>query len=180
MSISDKNLKKIEAISDSVQKRVEMLTKDFRVGKDVYMANSVESSGELSSKDILKSLRKDEAGDAELYIKMNQGRYTYDTSEAQWYIFEGPHWIKAKKDEQYDGIGLLINVYMKEAGCQAWLRAKAIKKKKKEEERKHKEIEQFLRARCGALQTLKRMKNVLILSRTGSKSLAIGDDEWSS
>jgi len=134
----------------------------------------------MTSKEVLDALQRNEDGDAALFIELNRGCFCFDAAEGRWYVSRGHYWEKDTLDEATRAVDGVIEAYGRESQRQAWQRLQSQKAGKTEEEKRHKEFEDTLLRRVGALQAVARKKNVLTLARTGSESLAITGEEWDS
>jgi len=145
---------------------------------ECLLKNEARPETNIRGDDVLKYLYSNEDGDAQIYIKVNEGLFLYDCAAGLWYKWVKHFWTEDLLGEATEAIGAVIDVYAKEAKRQSWLRLKATKENKPEDAEKHKKYEDSLLKRIAALQTINRKQNVLQLARTGQNSLAITGAEW--
>lgn len=99
---------------------------------------------------IEKSLMRNERGDAELFLKLLENKYLFDSSEGrngEFYIWTGTYWLLDRRKQRYRDIEFVSNIYEKaavEAG--------------KEDSKK--EISKELSKRAHSLRSSKRCKSV--------------------
>lgn len=132
----------------------------------------------ITDGETLEALRRNEDGDAELFIVQNKDRLRYDHQAGRWYIFDGHHWSLDRLDEATARVCGVVDVYLKEAGRQASLRRKAAQIPDRQAEKKHAARETELFRRVRDLHTAHRKRNVLSLARTGRNGLGLTGEEW--
>jgi len=106
-------------------------------------------------KEILRALRRNQDGDAELYVKQNRGRYVYDHSERQWYLWSDHYWKKDGLKCSLRDIDGVVKVY-----------------------EPYKNRRSSYRKRVMDLRALTRKKSVLELATIGHTGLGIYGHEW--
>ncbi|MFZ2418021.1 MAG: phage/plasmid primase, P4 family [Smithellaceae bacterium] len=127
---------------------------------------------------VLEALRRNEDGDAELFVKLHRGRFIYDHAVGQWFTWAGHYWTPDIREEALAGVAKVAEVYIAEMKRQAWKRAAAEKSGQTKAADTAKALEDALGRRVRDLQTIRRKQAVLHLARAGIDSLGIAGDEW--
>jgi len=65
----------------------------------------------LSSSCVIDSVKKNEDGDAELYIKLNRNKFVYDNAAGRWYVWRGNYWQEDLKNEALRAVDAVIAEY---------------------------------------------------------------------
>jgi hypothetical protein len=60
---------------------------------------------------IADCLRRNEDGDAEIYIKLNRGKFIYDHAAGRWYVWRGHYWQEDIKNEALRAVDAVIDEY---------------------------------------------------------------------
>jgi len=132
----------------------------------------------ITDGETLSALRRNEDGDAELFIMQNRDRLRYDHQAGRWFIFDGHHWTLDRLDEATASVCGVVDVYLQESARQAWLRRKAAKAEDTKAEKQHAAIEKQLFVRTRELHTAHRKRCVLRIARVGADGLGLTGDEW--
>lgn len=133
---------------------------------------------EISSKDILEALGRNEDGDASLFVRLYRERFRYDHAEREYYVFRGNAFERDNIGEATQAVDGVVELYLKEAKRQNWNILKAEREKKKDEAESQKKILNELYKRIRLLQSVYRKANILTLSAAGRDSLGIAGNEW--
>ena len=136
------------------------------------------SSENIQSDVVLKALNRNADGDADLFIELHRERLIYDCAAGRWYKWSGHWWNEDLTAEALQAVSAVVEVYETEARKQSWLRAKAAKEKDNKAGAQHRINESALFKRMKLLQSLFRKQEVLVLARSGARTLAITGDEW--
>ena len=163
-----------EAEIQEIDNKVEQERRTYAPEPEENMAGQTA----FSSDRILEALKRNEDGDAELFVELNRGRLVYDAASGRWYVFQEHYWKIDALNEAMRAIDEVVEVYVLEAKRQGWQRLQAQKDGKNDETEKIKSIVEDLHKRIKDLLTVRRKKNVLELARTGADSLAIRGGEW--
>jgi len=132
----------------------------------------------FTSKYVLKCLAKNQVGDANIFQKLNQGRFIYDYSSDCWYIFDGHSWRRDKTGIVVTFIQGVVKAYELELQ-QTSSRINSGKAEGAEPTKIKalQDTEKALRSKVMALQTNKWINDVLKISRAGSV-LATDGGKW--
>lgn len=122
---------------------------------------------------VLKCLKEEEAGDAQLFTHLYQGRLVYDRAASAWYAFEGHAWRPAGGPPRSALWGRVAAAYLALA---AELQGE-IEKAPEDEQKKLAAQAELLMGRAKALRRLTRCNNVLTFA--GDMGLlGITGEEW--
>ena len=127
---------------------------------------------------ILDALKKNEDGDAWLFIELNHGKYIYDHSVDKWFVWAQDYWEVDSTGKIFDGFVPVIQKYADEASRQALIKIEAIRNQKDADRIKAEKLETDLLRRIHDLQTKRRKQNILFLASQGSNSLTMNGSEW--
>jgi putative DNA primase/helicase len=133
---------------------------------------------EISSKDILEALGRNEDGDSSLFIRLFRDRFRYDHSEGAWLVFNGNVFERDMVNEVTSCIDGVVGLYQKEADRQNWIIQKLELEQKKDEADGNKKLLKDLYIRIRNLQSVYRKSDILTLAAAGRDSLGIAGDEW--
>jgi len=131
----------------------------------------------FTSEEILAALQDNEIGDARLLIKGMKGRFVFDGKRERFFRFEGGFW---KIDIEREYIACASRLLREAYGSEA-IRQKNISVNPGiDEDTKKNALDtlQRLNRRKKNINTVNRLKNVIILSRSGLNTLSIIGDEW--
>ncbi len=123
---------------------------------------------------VLKCIKEEEAGDAQLFVHLHQGRYVYDRAASAWYEFAGHVWHRQAGPPRGAVWATVASYYLALA---AKLQAETKAAADEEERRKLTALVDLLHGRAKALQRLNRINNVLTLAGDMGM-LGIVGDEW--
>lgn len=137
-----------------------------------------EPQADITRDDTLEALRRNEDGDAGLYVHLHRDRFVYDHAAAQWFTWVEHHWEPDTREEALAGVAKVADIYLEEMKNQAWARIEAEKAGQTKTADAAKALETALGRRVRALQTVRRKQAVLHLARAGADSLGIIGDEW--
>ena len=98
-------------------------------------ADGKRAGGGITSKEILHALGRGEDGDAELFIKLNRGRFCFDHADRRWYEFAGHFWKLDRTEKALAAVSDVIDIYAAEASRQAELKHNATVEAHKERRR---------------------------------------------
>lgn len=168
------NAAKLNSI-DEITKQVEEKIQKEEI---LYSTNQSISSFSLTSKDIKTALKRNEDGDAELFISLHKDKFCYDHSLGKWFKWGGHFWQEDIIGDVFTGIESVIEMYSQEAKRQSSLRLNAARTQDAAKEKDAKQLEDKLLKRVHDLQTVYRKKHVLYLASKGLGSLAITGEEW--
>lgn len=168
----------IEAIRAAVNERVETERRTYAPEPPEPDTEPEPEPQDITRDDVLEALRRNEDGDAGLYIRLHRDRFIYDHAAAAWFTWAGHHWEPDATESSLAGVALVANVFLAEMKRQAWARIKAEKAGRSKEADAAKAIEGALGRRVRDLQTVKRKQAVLHLARAGADSLGITGAEW--
>jgi putative DNA primase/helicase len=163
----------VEAIQSEVEQVVEAERQAYAPKLD-----KESKADKIPKTDILKALRRNEDGDAELFIRLHRDHLVFDHAAAQWFVWAGHYWALDTKEEALAGVSDVTEVFLVEMKRQAWTRAGAEKAGQKETAETAKTLENALARRIRDLQTIRRKQAVLHLARAGADTLGISGDEW--
>lgn len=133
---------------------------------------------DITRDEILEALRRNEDGDAGLYIRLHRDRFIFEHAAAVWFTWAGHHWEPDATEASLAGVATVANVFLAEMKRQAWARIKAEKAGRSKDADTAKGLEGALGRRVRDLQTIRRKQAVLHLARAGADSLGITGDEW--
>ena len=129
------------------QEKIELKESDIsKEEEDIEIHNDLPVSFNI----IEKSLIRNERGDAELFLKLLENKYLFDSSEGkngEFYIWTGTYWLLDRRKRRYKDIESVSSVYEKAA-------IEAAKEESK------KEISKELSKRAHSLRSSKRCKSV--------------------
>jgi putative DNA primase/helicase len=166
--------------------------------KEVIATNLHESAGhplpETPIDQVLECLRREEAGDAQLFTHLFRGRYVYDHSEKAWYAWQGHTWKPDETNQVVNMVsGPLAAIYLETSAAlseQAAEEARALQahggglSEEDEATARAKKHLAWLKSTTGALiqraQDLRRrhrIQNVLALA-SAQPPLSITADRW--
>lgn len=156
-----------------------LLNLDDRNKAQIFPANIYTVNGvQITGNDIIMALENGQAGDAKLFSKIFQNTYRYDHSSREWWVFEGPHWVKDTTRKALTSIGILTKIYEEEANKQIMFEKEAL-------ESNHKHIACIankrhanLIIRANELKSLHYREEILKLSSSGHESLGLTGEEW--
>lgn len=128
---------------------------------------------QLSRALVLRCLGEGEAGDAQLFAALYDGRLVYDHRESTWYAFEGHAWHATTGTPRQRVWSRVAGVYLSLAGE---LQAAGEKAGEEDKPRLFGQVEALI-DRAKKLRALNRCNNVLTLAQ---ELLGIAGDEWDS
>jgi len=132
----------------------------------------------LISEEILEALRRNEDGDAALFIKKFRDRYLYDHSSGRWHHFEKHHWEEDLIDNVMASVQDVAKLYEDEYKRQADLAIDATRKMEKDQAQKCNALMKEILSRIKLLRAMNRKKDVVSLAKTGTGTLGIAGTEW--
>lgn len=137
-----------------------------------------ENTRSISSSSVLWAVDNNQIGDADLFMKLMNGRFCYDHKNQKWFEWNGQHWIEDKIGQINTSLGEVIDIYESESQRQAKIRSKATREGKKDEADKAEKYQRLCLERIGKLQSVRRTKDVLWFAGQGEESLGITGEEW--
>ncbi len=126
---------------------------------------------------ILRSLGRNQIGDAELYRALHRGIYIYDHSAGQWYFWKGHYWAPDKVESAIAAVQKVSRLYGIELERISW-RANSALSRGEAPDKKAELLEKALRRRLNELQSRSRVMDVLTLARAGDAGLSTAGDAW--
>lgn len=135
-----------------------------------------------SPEEVYKALRRNQLGDAELFISQNWELLRYDHTLKLWFVWDGHRWIKDGNDTAFARVTDLASIYEGEAWGVHHL-VKNIQEKKVDEPR-HRPVEMLmedekeLHKRARQLRSESRANGVMRMAAAGRGSLGITGMEW--
>lgn len=132
----------------------------------------------LSNERINHYLAHSQKGDAELFIKEQQGQLCFDRTSGKWFIWNGIQWVEDKKGEHQRRLDNVDKIYQ-EALILKRIQANA--KRSAGEKSAAQDIESLIGRLGERISNLGKsgwQKNVVEQAATGDNSLAITGDEW--
>jgi putative DNA primase/helicase len=137
-----------------------------------------EGPRKFSEDELSHALRDGQDGDAWIYEELHRGRFCFDHSEGQWYVFRAHNWEPDIVREYVAALDHVIAVYVAEAQRWGWLKSKALQQRKKDDADACKAREDAFLKRVAELHNLGRKKAVIELGSAGANSLGITGTEW--
>ncbi|HOD29123.1 MAG TPA: phage/plasmid primase, P4 family [Syntrophales bacterium] len=169
----------IEALAAAAEAEAERERRTYSPEPDQAPDPTPKPEGEpIPGAEILEALRRNEDGDAALFVGLNRGRLLYDHAAGQWFTWAGHHWEPDTREESLAGVVKVSDLYLAEMKRQAWARLKAERAGRTKEADRAKSLEGALSRRVRDLQTIRRKQAVLHLARAGADTLGISGDEW--
>lgn len=163
-------MQNVEQIFSAVNERVEAERREY--------APDTEPGQATQKADVLEALRRNEDGDAELFISCHRGRLIYDHAANAWHVWAGHYWEPDTREQALAGVAKVADIYLAEMKRQAWARIKEEKAGQTKAADAAKALEDTLGRRVRDLQTIRRKQDVLHLARAGADTLGISGDEW--
>ena len=160
-----------------VQQQIESEEKEY-AGEAIENPAATDTISGFSSSDIVTALHNNENGDAVLFKTLFKDKTLYDHSEGIWYLWEGNCWKVDKIEEVLLSVDRVVEVYARGVKYLTIQRVKAERSGSKQQALHHKDIIDLLLTRIRVLQSLKRRRNVLVLSAAGTGSLGIDGEGW--
>lgn len=169
-------------IASEVSKRVE--EEQFKFGHKSFSASSGDNidgiAGDeiMSIEEIMKAFSQNQDGDAEIFIRLNRGRFVYDHAAGHWFVFTGYYWKEDLIDEALKAVSSVADLYMEEYYIlsESFLDSDRNVEMNQGGQQYRIPKERFKRIR--ALQSLKWKNDILTIARSGKDSLAITGQEW--
>ncbi len=137
-----------------------------------------ENTRAISSSSILWAVNNNQIGDADLFIKLMNGRFCYDHKNKEWFKWNGQHWTEEKIGQVNASLGEVIDLYENESQRQSKIRSKATREGKEDEAKEAEKNQELCLSRIGKLQSVRRTKDVLWFAQQGEESLGITGEEW--
>lgn len=176
-------MEQAERLSDPLEIRrlcmqqIKSETETYVDGSDQDKSDTSDSR-QFSSAEIMEALRRNEDGDAKLYVELHRGRLCFDTTAGRWYIWGSHHWQEDILNDALRVVGDVVEAYLIESERVSWSQHDTLRRGSVEEGTGFGETRKSLLKRIASLQAIKRKENILKLARTGTGSLAITGDEW--
>ena len=177
-------MQNVEAIFSAVNETVEAERREYATDTKPEPTPAPEPEPDAEPEaatqkaDVLGALRRNEDGDAELFIQLHRERFLYDHAAGSWHVWAGHYWKPDTREEALAGVVKVADVYLAEMKRQAWARIKAEKAGQTKAADTAKVLEDAFGRRVRDLQTIRRKQAVLHLARAGADSLGITGDEW--
>jgi len=152
-----------------------------RQGAEAFKPEAKAPAVAVSSDEILAPIHRDnEIGDARIVAKVLRGVYAFDKQRGMMFAFNGAgFWQKDVLDAaKAEANAILVRLYLDESGRQ---NTRATDPSLSDEDRKRASaLRDKLNKRVQAVNTHRRMDNIMRLAAIGKDSLAITGDEWNS
>jgi putative DNA primase/helicase len=152
-----------------------------RQGAEAFKPEAKAPAVDVSSDEILAPIHRDnEIGDARIVAKVLRGVYAFDKQRGMMFAFNGAgFWQKDVLDAaKAEANAILVRLYLEESGRQ---NTRAADPSLSDEDRKRASaLRDKLNKRVQAVNTHRRMDNIMRLAAIGKDSLAITGDEWNS
>ena len=94
--------------------------KSFQCNRCAWKKGQEKTPEEISSKDILEALGRNEDGDASLFVRLYRHRFRYDHAEREFYVFKGNAFERDNLNEVTQAVDGVVELYQKEADRQNW------------------------------------------------------------
>lgn len=161
---------------------------DLKQAYGLVIPEPQDTSGETTAtkhgytiNEILTHISNNEVGDAAIYKALAGGRYCFDYPTTDWYIWNGSYWEPDIVEGHINLMSEVIDIYQDAAKQVSIQKLQAITKDNKPEADRLQEQEKAIIQRIYALQSKKRISNVISLAcpdGEGSKGLGIPGDKW--
>jgi putative DNA primase/helicase len=128
--------------------------------------------------ELLEFARSGEAGDAELFIRLFQGKLVKDHASGTWYVWAEHSWKMDELDNTLARVGDLIPLYADAARACAEQEVKYLRESNKDAAEGAKSTREIFTKKISCLQRRRHRQDVLILAAAGEGSLGITGREW--
>lgn len=132
----------------------------------------------FSLRELLKFACGGESGDAELFIRLFQGKLVKDHTSGTWHIWAEHFWKMDELDNTLARVGDLIPLYAEAARAWAEQEMKFLREGHKEDAAEAKATREVFLKKISALQRRRHRQDVLVLAAAGEGSLGTTGREW--
>ncbi len=136
------------------------------------------SKPEFTFNELLEYAKGGEAGDAQLFIQLFQGKFVKDHAADLWYLWEENHWKLDELNEALAKVEALIPWYADAARQCFEKELKATQAGNKDAAAAAKAAGEFFIKKISYLQRRRYRQDVLVLAAAGECSLGITGREW--
>ncbi len=128
--------------------------------------------------EVVQAYKNNQDGDAWLFIRLNAGKWVYDHSLEEWFVFQGHTWERDEVGQAVAEMKGVVDIYLEEADRQKGKAAEDRRRGNGEAAEIKEKLSENIYKRARALQDLPRKKKVLELAASGKDTLGIAGEQW--